>query len=406
MNGPKIEVADILRSHGEAYLSASENTASFEMRRVLKDLTACRTPVLGGQVKRCDTCGHTEVFFHSCRNRHCPKCQAAARAKWLEAREKELLIGVPYFHVVFTLPQSLAPLALQNKRILYGILFRAASETLQTIGRDPAHLGAQIGFLAILHTWGQNLQHHPHVHILVPGGGISPAGDRWISCCKGFFLPVRVLSALFKKKFLCYLKKAREKGKLIFCGKLSHLGKETNWKSFASSLYEIDWVIYAKSPFGNPEHVLKYLARYTNRVAISNQRLLAFENDQVTFRYKDYANGNRQRTMKLDAIEFIRRFLLHILPANFMRIRHYGFLANCNRRKALSLCRTLLSIGSDTQKSDNPVGADCATELYDCGLANRCPTCQQGQMAVIETIAAGQKWPHQFLCYLQPWDTS
>lgn len=406
MNGVKIEVADILRSHGKAYLGANENTTATEILRVLKDLTACRTPVLGGQVKRCDTCGHTEVFFHSCRNRHCPKCQAAARAKWLEAREKELLIGVPYFHIVFTLPQSLAPLALQNKRILYGILFRAASETLQTIGRDPAHLGAQIGFLAILHTWGQNLQHHPHVHILVPGGGISPAGDRWISCRKGFFLPVRVLSTLFKKKFLSYLKNARKKGKLFFRGKLSYLGEETTWKSFSSGLHETDWVIYAKPPFGSPERVLKYLARYTNRVAISNQRLLAFENDQVTFRYKDYAHGNRQRTMKLDAVEFIRRFLLHILPANFMRIRHYGFLANCNRRKALSLCRTLLGIGSDTQESENPVGIDCSTALSDRGLAHSCPVCQQGQMAIIETIAAGQEWPHQFLCYLQPWDTS
>jgi hypothetical protein len=244
------------------------------------------------------------------------------------------------------------------------------------------------------------------VHILVPGGGISPAGDRWISCRKGFFLPVRVLSALFKKKFLCYLKNSRKKGKLFFHGKLTHLGEETTWKSFASSLYETDWVVYAKPPFGSSEHVLKYLARYTHRVAISNQRLLAFEKGQVTFRYKDYAHGSRQRIMNLEAVEFIRRFLLHSLPANFMRIRHYGFLANCNRRRALPLCRTLLGIDNDTRKSENPVGADGSIELSDPALAHRCPYCQQGQMAVIQTIAAGQKWPSQFIDHLLPWDTS
>ena len=404
MSGSPIEVADILRAHGEAYLSANENGTPLEHRRVLKDLTACRSPVLGGQVKRCETCGHTEVLFHSCRNRHCPKCQAAARAEWFDARAAELLTGVPYYHVVFTLPEPLAQLGLQNKRILYGILFRAVSETLQTIGRDPAHLGAQIGFLAVLHTWGQTLHHHPHVHSVIPGGGISPAGDSWVSCRKGFFLPVRVLSSLFKKKFLCYLKAARENAKLSFHGQLTHLREETTWKSFASGLYDTDWVVYAKPPFGSPEHVLKYLARYTHRVAISNQRLLALENGQVTFRNKDYAHGNRKRIMTLEAVEFIRRFLLHTLPPNFMRIRHYGFLANRNRRQALPLCRTLLGI--DTERSENPGGRDHAPELSLQAAPQRCPTCRQGHMAFIETIAAGQKWPSELADLLQPWDTS
>ena len=406
MSGPALEVADILRAHGEDYLRAQENGTPFERRRVLKALTACRTPVLGGQVKRCDNCGHTAVLFHSCRNRHCPKCQAAARAEWLDARAGELLSGVPYYHVVFTLPEPLAQHALQNKRLLYGILFRAASETLQTIARDPAHLGAQIGFVAVLHTWGQTLHHHPHLHGVIPGGGICPAGDRWISCRKGFFLPVRVLSALFKKKFLCYLKAARESGKLSFHGQLTPLEKETRWRSFVSDLYETGWVVYAKRPFGSPEHVLKYLARYTHRVAISNQRLLALENGQVTFRYKDYAHNNRQRTMTLQAVEFIRRFLLHTLPLNFMRIRHYGFLANRNRRQALAQCRTLLDIGSNTEDSATPLGGDHAPKLSEQATTEDCPACGQGHMLVIQTVASGQKWPLEFVDFLQPWDTS
>ena len=304
------EVADVFRSHGKAFLDAWGRSASRRQRKALQDICACRTAALGGHVLECGSCGHQEISYNSCRNRHCPKCQALARARWLEDREAELL-DAPYFHVVFTLPDELAPLALQNPRAIYGLLFRAASRTLSQIARDPKHLGAEIGFLAVLHTWGQKLDLHPHLHCLVPGGGISPDGSRWIPCRKGFFLPVKVLSRRFRNLFLRMLGKAFDKGELAFHGKLSHLARQGRRREFLRPLRQREWVVYAKPPFQSPRRVLKYLARYTHRVAFSNRRLLRFDPGQgrVAFRCKDYRTGKR-RTLTLDAAEFIRRFLL------------------------------------------------------------------------------------------------
>jgi hypothetical protein len=294
-------------------------------------------------------------------------------------------LDVQYFHVVFTLPSKLGPIALQNKREVYGILFRAVAETLHAVARKPKHLGAEIGFLAILHTWGQTIHHHPHIHCVIPGGGISPDGTRWISCRKGFFLPVRVLSRLFRSKFLHYLKKAYETRLIGFHGRLTHLSQKGKWKKFVRSLYNTEWVVYSKNPFGGPRHVLKYLARYTHRVAISNARLISLEDAKVTFRWKDYANESRQQTMTLDAQEFIRRFLLHVLPSGFMRIRHYGFLGNRCRRQKLALCKELLGEpqSSDAQADSTPeVGGDHETESFDVQI---CPVCKKGHMVLVDT---------------------
>jgi len=394
MNGKQIEVADIFRRHGADYLEAYGNETSNEQRRVLRAIVNCRTAALGGQLKKCDSCGHTEIYFHSCRNRHCPKCQAAANAEWLDARARDLLEGVQYFHVVFTIPDKLSPVALQNKRVLYGILFRAVAETLVTIARDPKHLGARIGFSAVMHTWGQNLLHHPHIHCVVPGGGISPDGDRWIPCRKDFFLPVRVMSSLFRKKFLFYLRKARKEGEFAFHGKLENLRGEGDWRRFLKSLNKTNWVVYAKPPFGGPDQVLKYLARYTHRVAISNQRILSLEDGRVTFRWKDYRNGNRHRTMTLDAVEFIRRFLLHVLPKGFMRIRHYGFLSNRNRREKLALCRKLLEGGNkeEPKVSAEETQEEQASELMEHEDSTPCPVCREGRMAFVETVEPYSQW--------------
>jgi hypothetical protein len=327
MTRPALEVADVFRRHGDAFLDRYGDGLSHEQRRVLHDVTACRTAALGGHVEECDRCGHRQIAYNSCRNRHCPKCRATAAADWMEARAAELL-PVEYFHVVFTLPAALGPIALQNPRAVYGLLFRAAAETLRRIAADPKHLGAEIGFLAVLHTWGQNLQHHPHVHCVVPGGGISPDGSRWVACRPGFFLPVRVLSRLFRGLFLALLRAAFDRGKLSFHGRIAGLADPGEFRRALAAVSGVEWVVYAKPPFGGPRQVLKYLARYTHRVAISNRRLVALDGDEVTFRWKDYARGGEQRVMKLQAVEFIRRFLLHVLPAGFVRIRHYGFLAN------------------------------------------------------------------------------
>jgi hypothetical protein len=369
MKKPPIEVADIFRRYCKAYLEEYGRSTSPKQLKVIENIISCRTAELGGHVKKCNSCDHTEVYFNSCRDRNCPKCQGSARAEWLEARRQDLLPHVQYFHLVFTLPEKLRLVALQNKRIVYVLLFRAVAETLLTIARDPKHLGAQIGFLAILHTWGSNLHHHPHIHCVIPGGGISPDGRSWIPCRKDFFLPVRVLSSLFQKKFLHYLNKAFhtkiQKDKLSFHGKLKDLAEEYNWKQLLSSLYDGNWAVYAKPPFGSAERVLKYLARYTHRVAISNQRLVSLKDGKVTLRWKDYADGNKQKTMELDAVEFIRRYLTHVLPSGFVRIRHYGFLSNRNRTEKLDLCRRLLGGGeetpteeSKTQLQESPDGAD------------------------------------------------
>jgi len=382
MTRPRLEVADVFRCHGDAFLERYGDGLSREQRRALHDITVCRTAALGGHVEACDRCGHQQVAYNSCRNRHCPKCQATAAADWMESREAELL-PVEYFHVVFTLPAALGPIALQNPRVVYGLLFKAAAETLQRIAADPKHLGAEVGFLAVLHTWGQNLQHHPHVHCVVPGGGLSPDGSRWVPCKPGFFLPVRVLSRVFRGKFLSLLETAFDQGKLPFHGKLIALADPTEFRRVLAASAKTEWVVYAKPPFGGPEQVLKYLARYTHRVAISNHRLVALEGDEVEFLWKDYAHEGKQKTMTLEAIEFIRRFLLHILPAGFVRIRHYGFLANRVCREKLERCRALLEAGTKAAPVSQP------EEIVEGqAAAHVCPACGEGRMIIVETFPA------------------
>ncbi|GMQ81571.1 MAG: IS91 family transposase [Rhodothermia bacterium] len=362
---------------------------SLQQQRVIGDLVACRTAALGAHVGRCDACGHEEISYNSCRNRHCPKCQAQKQAAWLDA-QCENLLDVPYYHIVFTLPEDLGPLALQNKRILYGLLFRSAAETLLSIARDEKHLGARIGFTAVLHTWGQTLMHHPHLHCVVPAGGLSgdrgspkgresPVdGQRWIPARENFFLSVRVLSHLFRSKYLAYLREAYRGGELVLAGRLKELADPGAWRAFLEPLQQIDWVVYAKPPFGSPERVLKYLARYTHRVAISNRRLLSIEGGIVAFRYKDYRRGRTERVMRLSAVEFIRRFMLHLLPSGFVRIRHYGLLANRYRKENLTLCRHLL-----TSRARAVV-----TEPASCQRHALCPVCKKGLMLFVE-----QLWP-------------
>jgi Putative transposase/Transposase zinc-binding domain len=382
MAAPALELADIFRIHGPAYLATFEDSLSAQQKRALRDISLCRTAALGGHVHQCDECGHRTISYCSCRNRHCPKCQSGGSAAWLDQRAAELL-PVEYFHVVFTLPQSLAPLALQNQRVVYGILFKAASETLLQIGADPKHLGALIGFLAVLHTWGQNLHHHPHLHCIIPGGGITADDSRWISCRRQFLFPVKVLSRLFRAKFASLLKHAFHQAKLGFHGKLQPLAKHRNFFRWLNESMRSEWVVYAKPPFGGPQQVLKYLARYTHRVAISNRRLVALQNGSVTFRWKNYAKQNQPAMMTLHATEFIRRFLLHVLPKGLVRIRHYGFLANRCRRHKISLCRRLLEAAPITPSkppNDSPP-AEREAKPFD-----RCPICKVGRLKLIEIL--------------------
>jgi hypothetical protein len=342
MPRPAIELADIFREHGSAYRAA--HALPRQQLRVMRAVEVCRTAVLGGHVESCSQCDFTRISYNSCRNRHCPKCQNTERAKWLEDRKAELL-PVEYFHVVFTIPEEVARIAFYNRETVYGILFRAASQALLTIARDPKHLGCEIGFFAILHTWGQNLLHHPHVHCVVPGGGLSPDYARWVSCKPGFFLPVRVLSRLFRRLFLEALQEAFQGGKLQFFGEIESLQDEAAFLESMAPLRQREWVVYAKPPFGGPQQALEYLGRYTHRVALSNDRILAASHDEVTFQWKDYRQERKQnsRQMTLPAGEFIRRFLIHTLPPGFQRIRHFGFLANRFRKKKLALCRQLLA---------------------------------------------------------------
>jgi hypothetical protein len=382
MNAHRPEVADVIRSYGDQFLAKFGDSTSEGQRRVMKDLAACRTAALGGHKLVCDECGHEEISYNSCRNRHCPKCQAMARAQWLDAQRADLL-EVEYFHVVFTLPDLFGHIALQNKRAVYDLLFQAASETLLTIARDTRHLGADIGILAVLHTWGQNLDIHPHIHCVVPGGGLSLDGKRWLSCPKGFFLPVRVLSRLFRGKFLDYLDRSVAKKAIRFHGKLTRLAKANEWKRLLQEARRQEWVVYAKPPFGGAEQVLKYLARYTHRVAVSNQRLIAIENGRVTFHWKDYSDHNRQKMMTLDAVEFLRRFLLHLLPNGFQRIRHYGFLANRVRREKLALCRKLLHMTvAGTESTDQAQH----TEPQQKDSPHLCPVCKKGNLVSIDIL--------------------
>jgi hypothetical protein len=355
----------------------------------------CRTAALGGHLEQCDSCGHQRPAYHSCRNRHCPKCQSLARAKWLQDRQTELL-PTEYFHVVFTVPEQIAALAYQNKEVVYGILFRAVAETLRTIAADPKHLGAEIGFLAILHSWGQNLLFHPHLHCVVPGGGISPDGQRWIACRPGFFLPIRVLSCLFRRLFLEHLQTAFDQGKLQFFASLERLRDRKTFLQYLAPLRRIKWVVYAKRPFGGPEQVLNYLGRYTHRVAISNNRILDIDHGKVTFRWRDYRDHGRQKTMTLEAHEFIRRFLLHVLPDGFQRIRHYGFLGHRYRHTKLALCRQLLGM---VPTSTSPVQGQAKPdyrELYEklTGQSLRdCPVCHAGHMVAIAVLPASDRPP-------------
>jgi hypothetical protein len=340
-----LEVADIFRRHGDAYRQVHDGHLGRVERRVMSAIELCRTAELGGHTEQCTDCGLVRIAYNSCRNRHCPKCQGQTRADWLAARQAELL-PAPYFHVFFTLPAPVTEIAFQNKAVVYAILFKAAAETLRLIAADPKHLGAEIGFLAVLHTWGQNLHHHPHVHCVVPGGGPSLDGTRWIACRPSFFLPVRVLSRLFRRLFLETLQTAFEAGELSFFGELAELARPAAFTEGLTKLRRVEWVVYAKPPFDGPEQVLAYLGRYTHRVAISNSRLVSLTDGRISFRWKDYRHHGKPKIMTLDADEFIRRFLLHTLPDGFHRIRHYGFLSNGHRATKLTICRKLLAVSA------------------------------------------------------------
>ena len=383
-----LEMADIIRQSGPAYRTQHAASLSQGQRRVMSAIEQCRTAALGGHVEQCDACGHQRIAYNSCRNRHCPKCQSLTRAQWLQDRQAELL-SVEYFHVVFTVPQEVAAIAYQNKAVVYNILFQATAQTLRTIGADAKHLGAVIGFIAILHTWGQNLLHHPHLHCVVPGGGISPDGQRWISCRPGFFLPVRVLSRLFRRLFLELLQQAFDAGELHFFNSLEGLQERLVFAKYLACVKKVEWVVYAKAPFGGPQQVLAYLGRYTHRVAISNNRLLELREGAVTFAWKDYRHESKNKTMRLDAQEFIRRFLLHVLPSGFQRIRNYGFLANRYRQVKIELCRKLL--GTRVPAVDAPDHELDYRDRYQrlTGRSLRdCPHCGKGQMVRIESFTA------------------
>jgi hypothetical protein len=383
---PTLELADIVRAHGDEYRQVNAASLSPAQKRVLRAIETCRTAALGGHLEQCDQCGHQRNAYNSCVDRHCPKCQAMARARWLEKRRTELL-PCEYFHVVFTLPEPIVPLSLQNKRQMYGLLFRATAETLQSIAADPKHLGAQIGFFCILHTWGQTLSAHPHLHCVVPGGGLSLDGSRWVACRPGFFLPVRVLSRRFRNLYLRYLHQAYTAGKLQFHGEQKPLSEPLAFDRYLEQLRQNEWVVYSKPPFGGPEKVLDYLGRYTHRVAISNNRLKELKDGQVTFTYKDYKHEHRQKLMKLSADEFLRRFLLHVLPGGFQRIRHYGLLGNRHRAKNLARCRELLQ-APDPVLPPQPDYRERCQQLTGRD-PQQCPQCMKGRMVRIAEIRPG-----------------
>jgi hypothetical protein len=381
---PTLEVADIFRECGAQYRKIHGSSMSREQHRAMRAIEVCRTAFLGGHIDECDRCGRERNSYNSCRNRNCPKCQSLAKAEWLEARMAELL-PTAYYHVVFTVPEEVASVAFQNKKILYTILFRAASETLRTIAADPKHLGANIGFLAVLHSWTQTLLFHPHLHCVVPGGGFSSDYSQWISCREGFFLPVRVLSRLFREKFLCFLKQAFEQGKLQFFTDLRFLADPQAFRRFLRKNRESEWVVYAKPPFAGPAQVLDYLGRYTHRVAISNNRLVAFKDGKVTFRWKDRKKHNRTRTMTLDVNEFISRFLMHILPHRFAKIRYFGFLANRHRRSRLSLCRQLLN-APPPEITPQLIDWKTRYQALTGTSPDICPFCRRGRMQLLKIL--------------------
>jgi hypothetical protein len=381
----RLEVADIFRAYGPAWRCAQAGHLSLGQLKVMSAIERCRTAALGGHVVRCEECSHTQISYNSCRNRHCPKCQGAAAKEWLADREAELL-PVPYYHVVFTLPAPIADIAYQNKVAIYAILFRAAAETLLTIAADPRHLGARIGLTAVLHTWGSALTHHPHVHCIVPGGGLALDGKRWVSCRPGFFLPVRVLSRLFRRLVLAQLAAAHAAGRLRFFGDHAALAGGDAFAGYLAPLRTIEWVVYAKRPFAGPEAVLAYLSRYTHRIAIANSRLIACDDTGVTFRWKDYRAKGRERhkVMTLATDEFIRRFLIHVLPSGFHRIRHYGLFANGGRAENLARARELLGVPAQPDRQDD---ADAHADEPPASQLP-CPCCG-GRMIIIETFERG-----------------
>jgi hypothetical protein len=393
MSRPVLEVADIFRDHGAAWRRANAGHVSLDHLKVMSAIERCRTAALGGHVARCENqkCAHTVIAYNSCRNRHCPKCQGAAAREWLAEREAELL-PVPYFHVVYTLPAAIRDIACQNKAVIYDLLFKASAETTLTIAADRKHLGARIGFISVLHTWGSALTHHPHVHMVVPGGGLSPDGSSWIGCRPRYFLTVEVLSALFRRRFLQMLIAAHDAGRLQFFGDHVRLADKPAFDSYLAPLRQIDWVVYAKQPFAGPKQVLRYLSRYTHRVAISNRRLLSADENSVTFKYKDYRieGAARYKTMTLATDEFIRRFLIHVLPKGFHRIRHYGLLASTNRAANIAHARELLAVPSRPKQPDTPEATIDEPRV----LSQPCPCCG-GRMIIIETFECGGEPKHR-----------
>jgi hypothetical protein len=382
MSRPPLEVADLIRAAGTTFYQRSRKWFTWLHLKILTAIVCCRTSTLGGHIDECSRCGHQAISFNSCRNRHCPKCQSNARDRWLEARRRELL-PVRYVHAVFTLPAQLAPLALQNKSEVYGLLFRASAETLLTVARDPRHLGAEIGFFSVLHTWNQKLLHHPHVHCVAPAGGLSPDHTRWIAARPGFFLPVRVLSRVFRGKFVAGLRALHAAGKLEFHAQLQSLATPAAFAAMLRTLFREDWVVYAKRPFGGAEHALRYLGCYTHRVAISNHRLVALENGDVVFRWRDSAHHNKKRLMRLALDEFLRRFFLHVLPKGFVRIRHFGYFAHRRRAALLPLCFQLLASQPAPQSAISASAADRPRPLWTC------PRCG-GPMALVERFTAAE----------------
>jgi Putative transposase/Transposase zinc-binding domain len=381
MSRPLLEVADLIRSAGTAFIERNRKWIRWTHIKVLLAIARCRTAALGGHIDECTRCGHrATISYNSCRNRHCPKCQTGARERWIQARRRELLPS-PYVHVVFTLPSQLAALALQNKKIIYSLLLQASAETLLEVARNPTHLGAEIGFFSVLHTWNQKLQIHPHVHCVVPAGGLSLDHTRWIPSHPRFFLPLPVLREVFRGKFVDALKSAFQRGQLHLSGDLALLAQPKFFAAWLRPLFHKNWVVYSKPPFGGPEYVLQYLGRYTHRVAISNHRLVSLADGQVTFRWRDSADHNQQKLMTVSLDEFLRRFLLHLLPKGFVRIRHFGFLANRRRSTLLPLCFAALGTF--------PVPKEPETTAQESDPLWRCPKCG-GPMAVIERLTAAQ----------------
>ena len=386
MDRPRLEVGDVFRRYGDTYRQQHAGSLSHAQLRVMSAIERCRTAALGGHIEQCDQCQFQRIAYNSCCDRHCPKCQSLARAQWIQERQAELL-DTQYFHVVFTVPEEIAAIAFQNRKVVYDILFRATSETLRTIAVDPKHLGAEIGFFAVLHSWGQNLMFHPHLHCVVPGGGLSPDGNRWIPCRKGFFLPVRALSRLFRRLFVESMEKAFDAGQLQFFSALEELRDPTAFRRLLGRVRSREWVVYAKKPFAGPQQVLDYVGRYTHRVAISNNRILNIEDGLVTFRYKDYRDGSQQRTMTLAADEFIRRFLLHVLPEGFHRIRYYGFFGARYRKEKLEQCRQLL--GMVPREPESKMAELDYRDRYQALTGSslwECPACHRGRMIVIREI--------------------